>query len=273
MLQKRGKLDAAGSDALKLLKPYYDQCGDAQMVFAPDGAGGQALRRALSAMHYLPELPMAGRVLGDNDYGAIEEKYLRDRLVVIDDFLSPEALRVLRQFCEEATVWKVGYERGYLGALLAQGFSPRVLLALADELRQAMPRVVGPHPLLQAWAFKYDQRMQGINLHADFAKVNVNFWITPDDACEDPQSGGMVVYNLPVPKSWTFADYNSDAEKLGAYLKVHKANPQRVPYRANRCVLFESNLVHITDEMHFKPGYQNRRINVTLLYGKALSVD
>ena len=40
-----------------------------------------------------------------------------------------------------------------------------------------------------------------------------------------------------------------------------------VPYRQNRLVMFNSNLIHTTDRFHFKPGYQNRRINLTLLFG------
>ena len=136
----------------------------------------------------------------------------------------------------------------------------------------AMPRVIGNLPLLQAWAFKYDQRQQGINMHADFAKVNINFWVTPDSACANNTKGGMVIYDVPAPASWTFMDYNTNQSKMMAYLKVHNAQSTRVPYRANRCVLFDSSLIHITDELHFKPGYENRRINVTLLYGRARSV-
>ena len=71
------------------------------------------------------------------------------------------------------------------------------LLAIADQMRRAMPRVIGDYPLLQAWGFKYDQRLQGINTYVDFAKVNVNFWVTPKDACEDPGTGGMVIYDRP----------------------------------------------------------------------------
>jgi tetratricopeptide (TPR) repeat protein len=273
LLQRRGRLDSAGLDALQVLKPYYAKTGNIQTTFAPAGAEGQALKRALSGSYNLPDVPFAERALGENDYGAIEEKYLGERLVVIDNFLSPGALSGLRRFCEEATVWKNYNKHGYVGALLALGFSPRVLLAVSDELRRALPRIIGDQPLLQAWGYKYDQRMQGINMHADFAKVNVNFWITPQDACEDPASGGMVVYDLPVPKSWTFADYNTDPERLAAFLKVHNAKPLRVPYRENRCVLFDSSLIHISDRMHFNPGYENRRVNVTLLYGKGLSVE
>ncbi len=168
-------------------------------------------------------------------------------------------------------MWKVNYPRGYVGALLARGFCPHVLLAIAHELKQALPRVIGDHALTQAWGFKYDQRMQGINLHADYARINVNFWVTPDQACEDNTTGGMIVYDLPAPASWTFADYNSNESKLKAYLKVHHARSMRVPYRENRCVLFDSSLIHVTDELHFRPGYENRRVNVTLLYGRARS--
>lgn len=44
----------------------------------------------------------------------------------------------------------------------------------------------------------------------------------------------------------------------------------RVPYRCNRCVLFDSTYFHATDDLHFEHGYTNRRINCTLLYGSAL---
>jgi tetratricopeptide (TPR) repeat protein len=273
LLQRRGKLNAAGRDALKVLAPYYAKSGDPKMTFGPTGAEGQALRRALATRYNVPLAPFDRRTLGDNDYPAIEETYFSERLVVIDNFLSPEALAALRTFSEEATVWKSFHRHGYAGAIIALGFSPRVLLMLSEELRRAMPQVIGDQPLLQAWGFKYDQRLQGINMHADFARVNVNFWITPEASCEDPTTGGMVVYDLPVPKSWTFANYNTDPGRLAAYVKLHGAKPVRVPYRENRCVLFDSSLIHVTDTMRFKPGYENRRVNVTLLYGQGLSVE
>jgi hypothetical protein len=273
LLQHRGKLDDKGRAALKVLEQYCDRTSDCNATFAPTGREAQSLKDALCKIWYTPEVSFSGAALGENDYAALEQQYHREKLVVIDDFLSPAALAALRSFCEEATVWKINNQRGYVGAVLAQGFSSRVLLEIADQLREAMPHVLGGYPMLQAWGFKYDQRMQGINMHADFAKVNVNFWVTPDEACADPATGGMVIYDVPVPQSWTFREYNSDSERLQAYLKVHGAQSQRVPYRANRCVLFDSSLIHVTDQMHFRPGYQNRRVNVTLLYGKARSVE
>jgi hypothetical protein len=103
--------------------------------------------------------------------------------------------------------------------------------------------------------------------------VNVNFWVTPEDGCEDKTTGGMVVYDLPAPTNWTFADYNTNQPKMKAFLEVHNAKSMRVPFRENRCVLFDSSLIHVTDELHFRPGYENRRVNVTLLYGRARSLQ
>lgn len=268
LLQRRDKLDRAGQDALKVLAPYYAKSGDVKTKFAPEGAAGKTLRRVLATRYPVPQSPFSGNTLGSNDYPAIEEKYFSERLVVIDNFLSQEALAALREYCEEATIWKSYNPHGYVGAIAAHGFCPDVLLMLSEELRRAMPRVIADHPLLQTWAFKYDQRMQGIHMHGDFARINMNFWIAPDESSDDPASGGMVVYDSPVPASWTFADYNADPRRLAAYVKLNEAKPVRVPHRSNRCVLFDSSLIHTTDGTRFKPGYENRRVNVTLLYGQ-----
>ena len=275
LLDKRGLLDSSGRNALQTLKRYYDQSGDPKMTFAPEGPEAAELKAALTTVHYRATPSFTGRALGGNDYEAIEDRYFSSNppVVVIDNFLSPDALLALRRHCEESNVWKLSNDRGYVGALLAQGFSSPVLLKVIDELRQSMPRVIGDHALTQAWGFKYDQRMWGIDMHADFAAVNVNFWVTPEEGCEDKTTGGMVVYDLPAPTNWTFADYNTNQPKMKAFLEVHNAKSMRVPFRENRCVLFDSSLIHVTDELHFRPGYENRRVNVTLLYGRARSLQ
>ncbi len=275
LLASRGKLPAGARHALTVMKRHHLQNVNPHAKLAPTGTEGEELRTALAEYHYCPDPAYAGTALGENDYSATEDSYLRSspRLVVIDNFLSAAALASLREYCEEATVWKSSFDNGYVGTVLGSGFCPRVLLAIADEMKLMMPRVIGDAPLTQAWAFKYDQRLQGINMHADFAKVNVNFWITADDACIDKTTGGMMIYDVPAPADWTFEDYNGKSGKMAAFLTENNAKSQRIPYRENRCVLFDSTLFHTTDEINFKPGYCNRRINVTLLFGKALNFD
>ena len=121
--------------------------------------------------------------------------------------------------------------------------------------------------MTQLWAYKYDSHLVGIDVHADSAAVNVNFWITPDTANLTPESGGLVVYDAEAPSDWNFKSYNIDQNRIRTYLAGQNSGKTVVPYGENRIVLFNSNLFHETDTFDFKQGYENRRINVTMLFG------
>ena len=118
------------------------------------------------------------------------------------------------------------------------------------------------------WGFKYDSSLSGIPMHADQAAVNVNFWITPDEANRNPDNGGLVVWDVKAPQDWNFARYNADVAGMRAFLAKEGAQAITIPHRANRAVIFDSDLFHETDRIEFKDGYLNRRINVTMLYGR-----
>jgi tetratricopeptide (TPR) repeat protein len=185
-----------------------------------------------------------------------------------DGLLTEGALADLRRYCMGSTIWTdFRYSGGYVGAALANGVASGLLLQIARELRARMPQLLGPHPLRQLWAYKYDSTLTGIGPHADEAAVNVNFWITPDSANLDPQTGGLVVWRKTAPLHWRFEDYNRHPDKLMDWVRASGAQEQVVPYRCNRAVIFDSNLVHRTADLHFKPGYENRRINITMLFG------
>ena len=190
------------------------------------------------------------------------------QLVVIDNLLTPAALAELRRFCLGSNVWRQVYPTGYLGAFPEAGFAAPLLAQIADEFAQTYPAIFKGHPLRYLWAFKYDSSMSGIQIHADEAAVNVNFWITPDEANLDPDHGGLVVWDKAAPLDWNFDQYNGDVELPRRFLKDAGARSVTVPYRANRVVIFDSDLFHETDTISFKDGYENRRLNVTLLYGR-----
>jgi len=191
----------------------------------------------------------------------------RPPIVVIDNFLAPEALEKLRRFCWGSTIWQAPHRCGYLTALPEHGLACPLLAQIAEELPAACPAIFHPHPLRYLWAFKYDNRLAGVGLHADQAAVNVNFWITPDEANLDPASGGLKVWDIAAPQDWNFTEFNGDAAAAREFLARTKARPAIIPYRANRAVIFDSDLFHETDKMVFRDGYLNRRINLTLLYG------
>lgn len=208
------------------------------------------------------------------DGAAIERRYRSQEtpVVTIDNFLDPDALRALHRFCTDSTIWFAVKGSGYIGAYFREGFNDPLLIRIAEDLRALLPGMLGPHRLKTMWAYSYDQDMVGINPHADFAAVNVNFWITPDAANLDPDSGGLIVYPKPVPPDWRFSDYNAaPADRIYRFLGAAYDRPIRVPYRQNRAVIFDSALFHETDRFRFQSGHVNRRINVTMLFGERSS--
>jgi hypothetical protein len=221
---------------------------------------------------HLVSTPRMERALSSAwDPVAVEERYLSapPGLVVIDDFLSPVALEQVRRFCLESTVWSgTRYADGRLGAFFIDGFNTPLLLQIAEEVRAAFPRVIGDHPLRQLWGFKNAPTSgRHPTTHADFAAVNVNFWITPTSANLDPRAGGLIVYDVTAPLSWDFKTYNERPDVIAGYLRDRGARAIHVAYRENRAIMFNSDLFHTTVPIRFRPEYENRRLNITLLYG------
>jgi hypothetical protein len=255
---------------------------------APTRPGGQVLPHKLKHDHEQREFVAAadggpapafhleggervpGRAVNpDSSGGEIAAKWQNNwpQVAVIDNLLTPEALEKLRRFCWRSTIWQMAHPNGYVGAMPEHGFVCPLLAQINEELRSNFPAILGEHPLLRWWGFKYDSRLSGINVHADFAAVNVNFWITPDDANLEPGTGGLVIYDKPAPLEWGFAQYNGAGQAVRDFLKEQNAQSVTVPYRANRAVIFDSDLFHETDKIVFREGYTNRRLNITMLYG------
>ena len=217
-----------------------------------------------------PEDEVAPALNPELDAAAIEKRYheASPSVVVVDDLLSAPALAALQRFCLEATIWFDCKEHGhYLGAYLHDGFDHPVLIALARELGLRLKGIMGRHPPTQIWAFSYGQAGGGTRKHADKAAINVNLWITPDEACPDPETAGLVVHDVAAPPDWHFEDYNLDPAPLERLVAREGRAPVRVPYRCNRAAIFDSSLIHESGGVRFRPGYANRRINLTLLFG------
>jgi hypothetical protein len=244
-----------------------------QHVVALPPAARRELGGVYNRLLYLAPTPAldTSPLSAHHDVPAIELRYRADGLgtTCIDDFLTPASLASLRQFCLESTLW-FGFKHagGYLGAYMEQGFCCDLLVQIAEELRRRFPNIFRHHLLSQMWAYKYDSRHSGIGIHADFAAVNVNFWITPDDANLNPDGGGLEVFLCEAPPEWHFTEYNGDTAHIREFLATQRAGSVVIPHRQNRAVIFNSNLFHKTGAFHFKPGYTNRRINITMLFGE-----
>ena len=274
-------------------------------LFVPDRRFFKAQHFLFNTLVYLPPPPppppaRAPWALGRGvAWRAVEDRFLAGEIVVVDDALSPWALEAARAFCLEATVFFEPKDGRYLGAYYDDGFQSDAFARITEELRRALPRVVGDLPLRDFWAYKYANdasagrvgdeaeppspllryandasaaaAQSGVGIHSDAAKVNLNVWLTPTAANLDPASGGMVVWNYSVTTEEAFhafqgAGASSEASE-GRLLAAAGSVPARVAFRQNRMVLFDSSRVHATEPLRFARGYANRRINLTWLFG------
>ena len=224
-----------------------------------------------------PELP--GPTLSNTlDIGKITENYFKHdfNVTYFDNFLAPAALDSIRHFLLGSTIWfDFFHSGGYIGAYLRDGLACPLFFQIAEEMRTTFPKIFKNHPLKQLWAYKYDSRaykndssLTGINAHADYAAINVNFWVTPKAANLNSLSGGLIVYNTEAPLEWDSKTFNNDTEKILQHLEDNNDEKSVIPYNENRIVIFNSNLIHETDKFEFKEGYENRRINITMLFGE-----
>ena len=126
----------------------------------------------------------------------------------------------LIKFSLVSKIWLNEYKLCYLGAFANNGFISEVHLNIAKELRIKLPNIIRDFNLEQMWGFKYDSKLgKGINVHADFARINLNFWITPDKFNLNSNSGGMKIYTHPAPSDWNPIDYNTNFDLIYEYLK------------------------------------------------------
>ena len=189
--------------------------------------------------------------------------------VVVDHVLLPEVLEELQAFFAESTHWWDA-RHGYIGSYYDYWDHPAII-RLADELQDRMPLTFQNTTLTNAWAYLYDyndagNESFGITPHADFACINVNIWLTPEDANEDPMSGGLVVWKEKPPAGWSYHEYNQRPDLIETLTRG--ASNYTIAYRTNRAVIFDSTLFHRTADYSFpKRSIHKRRINLTLLFG------
>jgi tetratricopeptide (TPR) repeat protein len=274
-LQGRGVL---GDEVTPVIAAYDDML-DTLRPLGPNarvplvGPARASIGHVYNRIVHARETPRVARALSDAwDPARVEEEFVagKPRAVVVDRFLSDEAIESLRSFCLESTVWSENrYNHGRLGSMFQDGFNCPLLVQIAEEVRAALPRVLTPDiPVRQIWGYKYASTAPAETPHADFAFVNVNLWITPDEANLDPETGGLVFYDVYSPPDWDHATYNSNiGVKIRELLQAQDARPRHVPYRYNRAVIFDSAIFHATPSLTFAPGYENRRMNVTWLCG------
>lgn len=206
-----------------------------------------------------------------HDWNSLQNAYwsANPNFIVIDNFFSPSALHALHRHALLSPF--LGTRPSFVASFLVDSLGSPLLAQVIEEMRIKMPQIFCPqHRLWNAWEFKYDDRMgKAIELHADQAAVNFNVWISPDDGTASRDSGGLDVWPVVPPEDWQFEDYNNsiDREAIDKLLG-NATKPHKIPFRSNRAIIFQSELIHGSQKLLWKEGYSTRRINLTLLFGK-----
>jgi tetratricopeptide (TPR) repeat protein len=217
-----------------------------------------------------PELP-ARAVSERRDHATIMRLFQERQAgaVYFDELLTVPALVRLKHYLLESTIWHdFSHIDGFVASYLEDGLACPLLLQVADEIRQTFPQLLADRPLAQAWAFRGLQCGAAVEAHADDAGVSLNFWLTPDEANLDPQHGGLAICCTPPPSEWQIKGYDADNAQIAEFMARHADDTLYVPYRENRAVLFASRLFHRSDAPQFAQGYENHRINITMLFGR-----
>ncbi|HYX16794.1 MAG TPA: tetratricopeptide repeat protein [Nostoc sp.] len=225
-------------------------------------------------IYYADAPHISGATLNESlNWNSIEDKYIASSVVYFDDLLTPAALEGLRNFCLESTVFFRDSEAGFVGSYMAEGFSCSLIYQIISELKLRLPRLLNGLPLNNMWIYRYGSRGSGVKTHTGDGSVTLNFWITPDEANLNQNGGsGLVIYDKEQPLDWDWLKYNMYKDdpqiqaRIGEFLE--SANSLVIPYRCNRAVLFQSNLFHRSDPFYFHDSFENRRMNITMLFGR-----
>ena len=124
----------------------------------------EQIGRYYNRILHLRSTPRVGKALSPYwDRTSVQRTYLEREsgVVVIDDFLTTDALEELRAFCLGSTIWFANrYAHGRLGAFFHDGFTCPLLIQVAEELQQELPAIFLPqYPLTQVWAFKNTEHL------------------------------------------------------------------------------------------------------------------
>ncbi|MCZ6657399.1 MAG: hypothetical protein O7C67_08895, partial [Gammaproteobacteria bacterium] len=128
-------------------------------------------------VHYADAPRIDGGVINQSlDFKRIEDDYLASKVSVtaFDDFLTPEALRALRDFCLESTIFFKHTGTRFVSGGLNSGFNCDILYQMAEELKARLPRVLGGHALRNMWVYRYRNESEGVAAHTDEGAVTFN---------------------------------------------------------------------------------------------------
>lgn len=220
--------------------------------------------------------------LTERDWSAVLKDYEGSspfNYAVLDDFLSPETIEVLRSGLVESENWKardIPRENNGVEWVARQVFNNRPELPLirevSEELQEALPELFKGKILINHWAIACN-RNEGIFPHCDGGRISLNLWLTPSRFNEDQNSGGMILFDVKRTPSMSPLEYASQRGGCVQYVNEHtKGELASIPYGYNRAVIFDAWTFHATETVRFADdALSTGRLNLTFSFDDPLA--
>lgn len=200
----------------------------------------------------------------------IVHSYSKNKIVVVDNFLTLDCVERLRNFVLFYNR-KEDFYKDYAAINFYTDNRNKTLFSglcnIVNNIRNNFQPSDRSLDFIRAWSFIYNNESSGVTAHADPAAINFNFWVTPDQCMgPEPESNGLDLWKVYPPEDWSWEDYNRDENKILRYLDDHENKKISISYKQNRLVIFDSKFFHKSQPVKSLDGYENRRINYTLLF-------
>ncbi|GGA58704.1 hypothetical protein GCM10007416_34860 [Kroppenstedtia guangzhouensis] len=210
-----------------------------------------------------PTSQASKRCLSKRDWIAVEKEYHQTKppfeYVVLDNLLEGDICVQLQKKLVNHWGWHYRHPtRKHL-----HNNNPRLeeVYEIDREIRRNLPTIFDGLEYEKHWAIMNNQNTQAV-IHADSVDLVLSIWLTPDEYNLDPDTGGLILYDVQKPRDF-MEGFIADQ-----YLKEHTQGKKVIiPYKYNRAVLFNPLTLHRTDDVHFASDRGiYHRINLTIAY-------
>lgn len=184
---------------------------------------------------------------------------------MIDDFFVGSVASAIYSYLLESTIWHCDSHTGggYIGSNDLVGLGHPVLRIAVNEIETVLRSSGLPTARVQQfWAFRCVVPPNGVGLHADVARLNLNVWLTPNEYVADKPRAGTNLYQVRRPADWSHEEYNGDG---AARQLVQASKVTTIPYRFNRATLFDSRCFHESMSENCSVEYEGLRTNLTFV--------
>lgn len=210
-------------------------------------------------------------VLNDQDWDLINYQYEQEKLVIVDNFIKPPFVQMLRDYTLITNLRHDLYpDYAALNFHRKNGCLWFKLLSNIVEECKNNFKFLKKIKFERAWSLIFNNFSGGVRTHADPASITFNMWVTPNENMYlKPEYNGLKIWKIRRPDDWGGDYYNGNEDASQNYINDNNVAPVLVPYSNNRVVIFDSCFFHKSMPVRSKPGYHSRRINYTFLFSEA----